>query len=164
MSLVVGTDTYLSVTDADTYWSNRNNSVWSSSSTAEKEKALREATQYLDGSYVFIGQQITTNVLAWPRHDAEVLNGNFAGIYYDSETIPPQIKSSCAELALDALSSRLQPSQKRGGAIKKEKVDVIEVEYLDFAPSETSYSFVTGILTPLLAGGGNSVVRKLVRT
>ena len=162
MTLVVGTDTYLSVADADTYWSNRNNADWAAADNADKEKALRESTQYLDSAYNFIGTQIITNVLAWPRYDVFICDGNFAGLSYDSTTIPPQIKAAVAELALEALTARLAPSKDRGGLVKREKVDVIEIEYMDFAPSGKSYAFVSGILKPLTVG--SSTVRKLVRS
>lgn len=161
MSLTVGTDTYLSLTDANTYWSNRNNADWSAAATADKEKALREATQYVDGAFSFIGFQVVTNVLAWPRDGVLIEQGNFAGVSYDNTTIPPQIKNAVAELALEALTARLAPSAARGGAIKREKVDVIEVEYMDFAPSGKVYSMAAMILKPLTTG--SKVVRKLVR-
>lgn len=161
MTIVVGTDTYLSVTDADTYWSNRNNSDWSAASTAEKEAALREATLYIDGAFNFIGYQIITNVLAWPRDAAMVESGNFAGVYYDHLTIPPQIENACAELALEALTARLAPTVARGGLVKREKIDVVEVEYMDFAPSGKSFAFVAMLIKPLTTG--SKVVRKLVR-
>lgn len=162
MALVVGTDAYINITDADTYWSDRNNSTWSAASTAEKEKAIREATQYLDVAYAYIGVQVTTNVLAWPRYDAEITKGNFANIFYNSTTIPPQIINACAELALEGLSARLAPALERGGAIKKEKVDVIEVEYMDWAPSRKTYDFVSMLIKPLLLAGGHN--RKLARS
>ena len=155
MTVTVGTDTYLSVADADTYWSNRNNSEWSAASVADKEKGLREATQYLDGAYSYIGTHpLDTQVLAWPRNSAFVLSGNLKGVRYSSTTIPPQIQDACAELALEALTENLRPSQERAGAIKKEKVDVIEVEYLDFAPSHKTFDFVTLLLKPLVKSGG----------
>lgn len=161
MTLVVGTDTYLSVANADTYWSNRNNSVWSAATNAEKEAALREATLYIDGAFNFIGYQIITNVLAWPRDGVLVESGNFAGVNYDNTTIPPQIKNACAELALEALSARLAPTVDRGGLVKREKIDVVEVEYMDFAPSGKTFSFVAMLVKPLTTG--SKVVRKLVR-
>ena len=162
MTIVVGTDTYLSVTDANSYWSNRNNADWSAASTAEKEAALREATQYVDGAFNFIGNQIVTNVLAWPRDNVFIEDGNFAGVVYDRLTIPPQVKNAVAELALEALTARLAPSQARGGAVKREKVDVIEIEYMDFAPSGKVYSFAAMILKPLTTG--SKTTRKLIRT
>lgn len=154
MAIVVGTDAYLSISDADAYWNVRNDSVWSAASDAEKEKALREATQYIDGAFSFIGSHKHDNVLAWPRYDVLIRKGNFKGQDYDSDTIPPQVKNACAELALEALSARLVEVKERGGAVKREKVDVIEVEYLDFAPSGKTFGFVKMILSPLTTGGG----------
>ncbi len=161
MTIVVGTDSYSSVADADTYWSNRNNSDWSAASTAEKEAALREATLYIDGAFNFIGTQITTNTLAWPRYDVFIESGNFAGVSYNSTTIPPQIKNATIELALEALTARLAPTLARGGAVKREKVDVVEVEYMDFAPSGKTFAFAAMLLKPLTTG--SKVVRKVVR-
>ena len=162
MAVTVGTDVYLSVADADTYWSVRNNTTWSAASTAVKEAALREATQYIDANYEFIGQQKVENPLVFPRHDVEIENGNFRGNYYNDQTIPPMIKNACAELALLAISARLEPPLARGGAVKREKIDVIEVEYMDSAPGGTSYSYVNKLLKPLLASGKNT--RKLARS
>lgn len=162
MTVVVGTNSYLSIADADTYWSARNSSVWCDADDAVKEKALIEATQYIDGAFSFIGTQKTDNVLAWPRFDVFITKGNFAGVSYDSLTIPPQITSACAELAFEALTARLIEVKERGGLIKREKIDVIEVEYMDFAPSGTSYTFIEMLLKPLTMGGKN--MKGLIRT
>lgn len=45
-------ESYLSVADADTYHADRNNEAWQDYSTAEKEAALRKATQYITGDGV----------------------------------------------------------------------------------------------------------------
>lgn len=162
MTVVVGNDVYLSVADADSYWSARNNSTWSAATTAEKEKALIEATQYIDGAFSFVGTQKTDNILAWPRFDVFIRTGNFAGVSYDSATIPPQVKNACAELALQALSSRLIEVTDRGGMVKREKVDVLEVEYFDGAPGGKTYTFAALILRPLLNSSSSN--KKLSRS
>ena len=163
MAITVAVDTYLSVADADAYWLLRNDSVWSAATTAEKEAALVVATQYIDGAYSFIGEVTNyTQSLAFPRASLEIRSGNFKGVYYSSTTIPPQIEAATAELALEALSGTLEPSQSRGGAIKREKVDVIEVEYMDFAPSGKTFNYVSRILSPLTKGSQNTVM--LART
>ncbi len=51
MALTTPDDSYASVSEADTYWSERNNSDWSAASMADKEKALRFATELIDGQY-----------------------------------------------------------------------------------------------------------------
>ena len=162
MTVVVGTDVYLSVTDADTYWAAKNNSTWAAASTANKEKALREATQFIDGAFSFIGYQNTDNLLAFPRYDVYITQGNFAGKSYNSTTIPPQVEDACAELALEALSARIMAVESRGGLVKSEKVDVIEVEYMDWAPSGKTYSFAAMILKPLTTG--SKTMKNLSRT
>ena len=162
MAIVVGTDTYISVADADSYWANRNNTVWAAAVTAAKEAALREATQYLDGKYTFIGQITSVDqLLAWPRFGATITAGNKKGVTYDSTEYPPQLTNSCAELALEALSARLAPAEERGGAIKRERVDIIEVEYMDFAPSGKTYNFVLMLIKEITTGLGSH--KKLVR-
>lgn len=161
MTLTVGTNSYISIANADIYWSARNDSVWSAASDAEKEKALIEATQYIDGNYEFIGEYITSNTLAWPRNFVYVTHGNFAGKTIDSNTIPQAVKDACCELALEALSARLMAIKDRGGAVKREKVDVVEVEYSDFAPSGKTYNFATSLLKPLLVSAPN--MKRLVR-
>jgi len=162
VAITVGTDTYLTIAAADAYWAARSNATWAAATDAVKEKALIEATQYLDGAYSFIGYLADyEQLLAWPRSDVEVLSGNFRGAYYSSTTIPPQIENATAELALEALSARLAPVQDRGGAIKRQKVDVIEVEYMDFAPSRKTYDFVSMLIKGLTNGSNNNV--KLLR-
>lgn len=151
MALVVGTDSYVTLAEADAYWAARDNSTWSSASDAAKEKALREATQFIDGKYTFIGYMYDlSQSLAWPRAGAYVTSGNFEGRNIDATTIPDQVKNACCELALEALSSRLDPTTT--DVISKVKVDVIEVDYSDFSPSQKSYAFVSKLLNGLTLG------------
>jgi hypothetical protein len=161
MAFAVGVNSYVTVAESDTYWSDRNNTAWAGTD-AQKQAALIEATQYMDGAYTFIGTQKPDYPLCWPRFDVEINAGNFKGIWYDAETIPQSIKDACCELALEALSARLDPVLDRGGMIKREKVDVIEVEYSDFAPSGRTFTFVGKLLKPFLDGGSGQ--RRLVRS
>ena len=158
MALIVGTDAYVSLTESNTYWSNRNNTTWSSASDANKEKAIREATQYLDGAYEYVGELTDLEQsLAWPRSFSYIQSGNFKNAIFATDVIPQKIKDACCELALDALSARLMPSQDRAGLIKKQKVDVIEVEYMDYAPSQKTFDFVSLLLKGLTVGGKNNI-------
>jgi hypothetical protein len=154
MALIVGTDSYVTLAEANTYWSARNNSTWSAASDANKEKAIREATQYLDGAYSFIGFMTSfTQPLAFPRNGVVIEKGNFAGRSVESSAIPDQVKMATFELALEALGERLEPTN--NDSISKVKVDVIEVDYADFAPSKKTFSFVTKILDGLILSSSN---------
>lgn len=105
-TIVSGAEAYISVTDADTYFSSRGNPTsWSGATTAEKEAALRYATQYMELRYRFKGDLIeSTQPLSFPRtsfynHDNKLLAG--------SGTIPTAIQHANAELALRHLTENL---------------------------------------------------------
>ena len=66
------------------------------------------------------------------------------------------MKDACAELAFQALSASLVIVNDRGGAIKRQKVDVIEIEYADNAPTQKSYDFVDMIIKPVLSCSGKA--------
>jgi hypothetical protein len=44
-------ESYISVADADTYFTARNNATWAALSTSDKEAALRKATDYMLQAY-----------------------------------------------------------------------------------------------------------------
>jgi len=160
MTIVVGTDSYLSVIDADTYWSNRNNSVWAAAVTADKEKALRFATEYIDGSYDgrWIGEHpgASSQVLAWPRNGAVDSEGRSV------TGIPQRVADATARLALDALADFLSVAEDRGGRISRAAVGPLDVSYFRDAPAGTAFPFLDLMLKPLLTlsgGSGGNLVR-----
>lgn len=151
---VTGSDaeSYVSVAEADTYWSNRNNATWAAlSGDVAKEAALREATQFIDAQYRdrFVGHiQSTTQNLEWPRLNAYDRSGRYLN------GIPQAVKDACCELALAALSSRLVPVEERGGQVTRKKVKAGPVEsetvYRDTAPSGRTYDFADRLLSSVL--------------
>ncbi len=162
MVLVVGTDTYISANDADTYAQDhfRGDDLleWDAAE-ADRDSLLREATQYVDANFEerFVGEiQTTSQKLAWDRVGAvdtsgRVLNG-----------IPDPVKNTTVELALAALlNGKLVPDESRGGKIKREKVDVLEVEYFDGAPAGTTFDWAESLLKPVLTHSG--AVKRLFR-
>lgn len=157
MALTVGTDSYLSLAEADAYWAARDNLDWEAATAADKEKALREATQYLDGRFDWVGDHPGgAQALGWPRlsardHEGRVLAG-----------IPLKVAEATAELALEALSGRLVAAEPRGGRTRREKVGPLEVEYQETAPGGRSFGFVTLLLKGLLRNDPNAP--RLVRT
>lgn len=154
MAITVGTESYISVADADTYWVDRNNGVWSAASVADKEKALREAAVYIDGTYEgrWIGEHpgASSQVLAWPRNSAVDSEGRSV------TGIPQRVKDSTARLALEGLSAFLSQAEDRGGRIARAKVGPLDVSYFRDAPAGTAYPFLDLMLKPLLKIGGDS--------
>jgi len=150
MALTVGVDTYASLDDADAYWDDRNDDVWLEATDFAKAAALREATQYLDGSFDWIGWlRSETQPLAWPRTYARITDGPFRGKLV-TDSVPSKVREATCELARHALEERLEEPQDRGGMIKSEAVEgAVSVTYMDGAPAHKDYSFVRKILRGL---------------
>src|SRR5690606_8597559 len=119
--VIINAESYLSVEDADTYHANRGNAAWAAASTAEKEAALRKATEFLDVTFerYWRGTPIERlQQLDWPRQN--VCRDNGHAIY--STEIPIELKRATAEMALLALSEDLIPSITNPGAITKDRI------------------------------------------
>lgn len=153
-------DAYIDLTYADAYWGDRNDAAWSAADQADKEAAIREATLYIDSTFRerFKGRiQSSSQLREWPRTVVSDRSGrNITGI-------PAAVKQATAELALSALSSRLDPVEERGGRIQAltEKVGPITTttEYTSDAPSGRTYYFAEKILSAVLVTGG-TVLRR----
>jgi hypothetical protein len=160
MTLNVGENSYVSVADADTYFTDRNNSSWAASDTATKEAALIEATQYLDASYRWRGTVASSGqALGWPRTGASDREGRTLS----SALVPAAIEDAAFELASARLSNPLLPPQPRGGRTSKEKVGPLEVTYHPGAPGEMTYNLVERILVGLHNGRVAGISTNLVR-
>jgi len=149
MALTVGTDSYVSLDNADAYatahFTGTLSATWSGADDTTKEAALREATQYLDGKFDWIGSHPggVSQVLGWPRNNAVDHEGRHV------TGIPQRVADATVELAGLAISGRLVPASDRGGEIKRAKVGPLEVEYSDQAPVTRSFRFVRQILKGL---------------
>lgn len=145
MSLAVGEDTYLSVTDADAYFAARDAAGWAAAPLVAREAALLQATAYIDGSYAFRGRiSDPGQALSWPRQNAVDAEGRC------HTGIPRRVEHATAELALIALAGDLAPPLERGGKILREQVGPVEVEYMPDAAPGRSYPLVDLLLKPLL--------------
>ena len=128
---------YVSVAGADTYWSERNNLGWEVADTVDKEKALRFATEFIDGVYdgSWIGEHpgTSTQTLAWPR------NGAVDGEGRSVTGIPQRVRDAVSRLALEALSDFLSAAEDRGGRIARARVGPLNVSYFRDAPAGTAF-------------------------
>jgi len=150
---ISGAESYASLADANTYWNGRQHSShytsWNGASTAQKEGALREASAYLDavyGPYYRGNRRGYIQGLLWPRSDATDDRG------YELPALPDCLVNACYELAARAIDGQLAEDLDRGGAVKREKVGPIEVEYADSAPVRKTYGAVNVALSPILNG------------
>jgi len=153
-------ESYISVADASTYFSNRGVTTWASiASDALREAALRKATDYMTATYRnrWEGFRYTEDqALDWPREG--VVRDSWA-VGYDE--VPIEVQRACAEFALKAASAELQEDLTRG--VVREKIDVIEIEYDKNSPERTRYSFIDAMLAPFLNSIGTGASVQLVR-
>ena len=114
MALVLNTNSYVTIADADTYFETRIDSAeWEAADDETKEQALVTATQLIDERH-WIGAAVSSSqALAWPRKDA---------IYYDprmgqqitiaNSEVPSQIKIAVYEQALHLVQNEDLIAQK----------------------------------------------------
>lgn len=143
-------DSYVSIDTADAYHLRIGNAAWAAATGADREAALRRATQYIDSKYQFRGEPLEEDqALAWPRT-------------IDGETPPWPVKrlsGACCELALRALAAPLFADQ-TGGEVVSETVGPISVTYAQAGlGGQTRFAGVDALLAPYTAGGARSTIR-----
>jgi hypothetical protein len=159
-SIVAGAESYASEADADSYWALRGSpDAWTNASTAEKESALRMATEYLDARFGARWKGVKTNVteqaLDWPRVNAT----DHEGWLWDSTEIPEPLVRATIEAALLQVSSDLAPeiaASDRG--VKAERVKagpvVEEIEYLGEKETEAYHTKLERLVRELVLPAG----------
>lgn len=157
--MTVGTDVYVSVADADNYCEAMGLTSWDAAEDSEKEIALRRATQYLDANFRWAGRlEDSDQLLGWPRSYAYDSEGRLL------EDIPTSVANACAELAVLALSGDLSPMTiaSASGAVKREKVGQVEVEYTQ-PPARHVYDKVVMMLRGIGSFSSNGGAVKVIR-
>lgn len=146
-------ESYLSVTDADTYWTEHGSPATWTGADAVKEAALRYATQWIDDQWHWRGEVVSnTQALRWPR--AGVADDE--GRTIDSDTIPERLKQAVAQAAGAHLAgSGLATIQKHG--IDRVKVDVVEVDFSGGSGQQEHYPLISLLLRGLYSYGGGAV-------
>lgn len=141
-------NSFVTVAETDAYHLARLNAKWAALGNAAKEAALIKSTDYLEATYgaSWKGERASdTQALGWPRMYVFVDGYEMA---YDE--IPVAVQRAQMELALKASSSVLLEDE--GQSVKREKVDILEVEYQSGSASGTRYSLVSRLLAPYTTG------------
>ncbi len=162
MSFVVETgaglstaNSYLSVADADAYHTDHSGSTaWSGASEADKQKALRLGTQYLDVRYDGRWKGTRSNddqALAWPR--ANVVDSD--GYILDSDDLPERLENAVAELALRVIGGdTLLDDIDEPATISSESVTAGPIQFSQqFTGGKSQvkgYPLIDGLIRPLI--------------
>lgn len=136
MALVVGVDTYVTVAELTAYASARSITI-----VNDEELILLKAMDYIETRSYSGTKTDELQGLEFPR------NGE--------TEVPQKIKTAqiVAALLIDS-GENLFPASTQ--AIKREKIDVIEIEYQDNSTAFTSYSQLNVLLSPFLNSIGGS--------
>lgn len=172
MSLIVedgsglaNAESYISVTDANTYHSNLGNTSWGLLTDTVKEQLLRKATNYMVQIYRLDWAGIRKNdtqSLDFPRYLVPKYDNGAMYSYYDENSVPKEVKDACCEFALKANSATLDPDIDR--LTKREKIGSLEVEYDNTrGVPYKRYRAMDNLLYPLMKPTTGSPATPLVR-
>jgi hypothetical protein len=107
MALVLNTNSYVSIADADTYFETRIDSAnWVDASDEIKEQALVTATALIDDN-AWIGSAVSSSqALAWPRKNA-IYNDDRLGLQVTiaEDELPSRVKTAVYEQALHLVNN-----------------------------------------------------------
>jgi len=152
-------NSYLSVADADDYHDLHGApAAWTAAVTADKEAALRLATQYIDGVYGSVWQgrrELETQALDWPRCQV----WDYDGFPVSFTIVPQQVKDACAYLALKQISGdTLLPDDASASNVTSEAIQLGALSISQsFSGTKTTtkyYRLVEKILAELTTGTG----------
>lgn len=141
---------YVTVTEANTYWSVRaGGTEWTALSDAQKEQALIRASSFVDNQklHPFRGTRKTSGQgMQWPRVGAVERFGPAV----ESDEIPGLVKRAVMSVSLLASTTDLEPVLSRGGRVTSESVGPISRSYAPDAPGHDVIMAVEGMLAPLI--------------
>lgn len=105
---VEGANGYISVADFKAYHDARG-AVYSDYEDAAIESGIIRATDYLDSRFTFVGRRLNgrDQSTEWPRSGAKDRDG------YPVTGLPPEVLDACAEYAIRALATDLNPDPER---------------------------------------------------
>jgi hypothetical protein len=161
-------DGFISVAYADSYHTAQGTSTWTGED-ADKETAIRRATEYLSASMPWDGLRTRgrNQALAWPRSGMIDRDGN--GI--DSDVIPVELQKATAEIALRELvePGAMSPDYTASEAVRSEKIGPMSVEYADVPNSADARRPVLVLVRDLLGaflrpGASSMISGRVLRT
>lgn len=139
-SCVPSANSYVSLDFADSYMLNTGRTGWAEKTDNEKKACLINATSYIDRTYTKVGWKGQKKYhrhqsLCFPRVELFDKDGD------EVAGIPEELKKAVCEAAFISMTSSLFSVKDASGSVKKQKVDVIEVEY--YSDGEASSEYVS---------------------
>lgn len=123
MSLVVGTNSYVTLDEATAYLGDRYGSIiWDKE--PNQESALVTAARLLDSQMLWLGAKTdNSQPMKWPRTGFDAMD-------IDSSIVPQIVKDAQCELAFDIVEKGgVKPAFDASNDLKRIKADTVEIEY-----------------------------------
>ena len=145
-------NSYISEAGLTTYATDRGITL-----TGDAAVLLIQAMDYIE-QQPFKGYKLTDDqALQWPRGNV-MIDGYSVG----TDEIPVLLQDALCEVAL-GVDAGNNPLAAEGRSTKREKVDVIEVEYMDGARNKTYLAAAEAKLHKLLKVGGRGISTTAIR-
>ena len=143
MAIVVGTNSYVTEAELTAYATARGVTI-----SGDTEQLLIKAMDYIEAQ-IYKGDKYDTDTnqpLEFPRTPTD---------QETATTVPPKIETAqiVAALLIDSGEELFSTVDR---AVKREKIDVIEVEYMDGASETKRYRQLDILLSPYLASSGKA--------
>ena len=147
-SIVAGANSYVTAAELNAYVAARG--AFLSGDNGSAEQVLLQAMDYVE-SLTFIGFKKTEGqALQWPRTGVVI-----DGYAFPDSAIPKELKAGQIQVAI-SIDAGVNPLSTLGRETKREKVDVIEVEYSDSASETETLRAVNAAFDKIVVGGGTS--------
>jgi len=151
-------NSYVSLAEADAYFSDRENAAWDGADDDAKAAALVRGTAALDGMYGgrWPGARYTDlQGLDWPRSGAWDRDG------YPLAGLPRKIKDAACEAALIELGSAGALSKKSDTGLAELTVGPITKKWLSGSgAAQTAYPAIKQALARIVRGGGSMTMTR----
>jgi len=147
MALVVGTNSYINVADADTYFGDLIHAeLWTAASEETQAKALVTATKMLDRRYWAGTKYSDAQALDWPRSGLTDPEGNEVA----EDAVPQFVLDATCELALALIEDPSIQAPDDAGNIKSIKTGTVGVEWFGSGAVGLSSSGLPQIVEELI--------------
>lgn len=160
-TIVTNANTYVSVTDVDTYCENRGLTTWSNSYDDDaKEQAILRAMDYIEALFWKGLKANESNALEWPR--SGVVDKN--GYTVEDNAVPIQVQYGLCRASYEEFNSPgclLKNMTKDDFVTEKEIEGAISKKY-QVGKDRTVYSVIIAHLAPYVSSFNGSVT--IVRT
>ena len=149
-SCVQNANCYVSLDYADEYMRDTGKTGWDDKTDNEKKSFLINATAYIDRTYSRLGwkgikKYRRKQSLCFPRVELYDKDG------YEVEGIPEELKKAVCEAGFISITTSLFTVKDASGTVKRQKVDVLEVEYYSEQDASGEYISRFTVLDYLLA-------------